>query len=135
MMKTVRYLLDTNICISFLRGNRNVADKLIAIGEGNCYLSIITVYELMFGAYYSKHEAREVPKVKLFIDRFPIVSLLDSAEVYAVEKTKLQSAGILIDEFDLLIASTALSGDFVLVTDNIKHFQRIAGLKIENWIR
>lgn len=98
-------------------------------------MSIITVYELMFGAYYSKHEAREVPKVKLFIDRFPIVSLLDSVEIYAIEKTKLQSAGILIDEFDLLIASTALSGDFVLVTDNIKHFQRIAGLKIENWIR
>lgn len=88
----------------------------------------------MFGAYYSKHE-EEIAKVKQFVERFPIVSLLDSAEEYAVVKTQLRSLGLLIDEFDLLIAATALSGDYVLVTDNVKHFQRITGLEIENWIK
>lgn len=134
-MSQNKYLLDTNICIAFLRGNRDIADKLIRLGEGSCCLSVITLYELMFGAYYSKHEEREVPKVKQFVDRFPIVSLEDAAEEYAVIKTRLRSSGIMIDEFDLMIAATALSGDYILVTDNIKHFRRITDLRLENWIR
>lgn len=129
------YLLDTNICIALLRGNRNVAQKLIDLGEGRCCLSVITLYELMFGAYYSRHEEQEVPKVKLFIERFPIIPLINAAEKYAILKTNLRSSGLLIDEFDLMIAATALAGNYILVTDNTKHFQRIAGLKIENWIK
>lgn len=134
-MKNDKYLLDTNICIALLRGNRDVAQKLINLGEGRCYLSVITVYELMFGAYFSKREEQEVPKVKLFVERFPIVPLIDAAEEYAIIKTRLRSLGILIDEFDLMIAATALTGEYVLVTDNVKHFQRIAGLRFENWIK
>lgn len=134
-MKKSKYLLDTNICIALLRGNKNVAQKLIKIGEGNCCISVITLYELMFGAYYSKREEQEVPKVKNFADRFPVISLLNSAEEYAIHKTQLRLSGIMIDEFDLLIAATALSGNYTLVTDNLKHFQRIEGLKMENWIK
>ncbi len=133
-MKNNKYLLDTNICISLLRGNRKVALKLIEIGEGNCFISVITLHELMFGTYYSKHETQEVPKVEEFVSRFPIVSLLHSAEEYAIRKTQLRATGIMIDEFDLLIAATAVSGGYILVTDNTKHFQRIKNLKIENWI-
>lgn len=134
-MKKNKYLLDTNICIALLRGNKTVARKLIEIGEGHCCLSVITLYELMFGAYYSKHEAQEIPKVKTFVGRFPVISLLDCAEEYALRKTQLRSSGIMIDEFDLMIAATALSGNYILVTDNLKHFQRIDGLKVENWIQ
>lgn len=134
-MKKSKYLLDTNVCISLLRGNRDVARKLIETGEGCCYLSVITLYELMFGAYNSGHEQREIGKVKEFVNRFLVVSLLDSAEEYALRKTQLRSAGIMIDEFDLLIAATALFGDYILVTDNVKHFQRIEGLRIENWVK
>ena len=134
-MKENKYLLDTNICIALLRGNQDVARKLISIGEGCCYLSVITLYELIFGAYYSKHETQEVPKVKQFVEHFPIVPLADAAEDYAIIKTRLRSSGILIDEFDLMIAATALSGGYIIVTDNLKHFQRIAGLKLENWIK
>lgn len=111
-----------------------MARKLVEIGEGCCYLSVITLYELMFGAYNSGHEQQEIGKVKEFVNRFPVVSLLDSAEEYALRKTRLRAAGVMIDEFDLLIAATALSGDYVLVTDNVKHFQRIEGLHIENWV-
>ena len=134
-MNQNKYLLDTNICSAFLRGNRDIADKLIALGEGNCCLSVITLYELMFGAYYSRHEEQEVPKVKLFVERFPIIPLVDAVENYAIVKTKLRSQGIMIDEFDLMIAATALSKSYILVTDNVKHFQRIAGLRLENWIK
>lgn len=130
-----KYLLDTNICIALLRGNRDIAKKIIDLGEGACHLSVITLYELMFGAYYSKREKQEVPKVKQFVERFPIVPLVDAVEEYAIIKTRLRSSGILIDEFDLMIAASALAGSYTLVTDNIKHFQRITDLKLENWIK
>lgn len=74
-------------------------------------MSVITLYELMFGAYFSKCEEREVPKVKQFVERFPVVSLIDAAE------------------------ESALAGGYTLVTDNMKHFQRITDLKLENWIK
>lgn len=134
-MKKSKYLLDTNICVSLLRGNRDVARKLIEMGEDYCFLSVITLYELMFGAYNSGHDQQEILKVKEFVNRFPIVSLLDSAEEYAFRKTRLRANGIMIDEFDLLIAATALSGNYILVTDNMKHFQRITDLRLENWIK
>ena len=130
-----KYLLDTNICIALLRGNRDIAKKIIDLGEGACHLSVITLYELIFGAYYSKREKQEVPKVKQFVERFPIVPLVDAVEEYAIIKTRLRSSGILIDEFDLMIAASALAGSYTLVTDNIKHFQRITDLKLENWIK
>ena len=134
-MKKSKYLLDPNICISLLRGNRDVARKLIGIGEDKCFLSVITLYELMFGAYNSGRSQQEILKVKEFVNRFPVVSLMDSAEEYAFRKTQLRASGIMIDEFDLLIAATALSGNYILVTDNIKHFQRITNLRLENWIK
>ncbi len=134
-MTNNKYLLDTNICIALLRGNRDIARKIIDLGEGACHLSIITLYELMFGAYYSKREEQEVPKVKQFVERFPVISLSESVEEYAIIKTRLRSSGILIDEFDLMIAASALAGGYTLVTDNIKHFQRITDLKLENWIK
>ncbi|WP_455634129.1 PIN domain-containing protein [Parabacteroides sp.] len=134
-MKKSKYLLDTNICISLLRGNRDVAQKLIGIGEDKCFLSVITLYELMFGAYNSGRSQQEILKVKEFVNRFPVVSLMGSAEEYAFRKTQLRASGIMIDEFDLLIAATALSGNYILVTDNIKHFQRITNLRLENWIK
>lgn len=74
-------------------------------------------------------------QIKQFVEHFPIVPLADAAEEYAIIKTRLRSSGILIDEFDLMIAATALSDDYILVTDNIKHFRRIPDLKLENWIK
>lgn len=135
MTKRDHYLLDTNICIALLRGNTNVAKKLKEIGEDTCYLSVITFFELLYGAYNSHYEKEEAYKVKQFAEHFPIVSLLDAAEYYAKEKVRLRTLGTPVDEFDLLIASTALAYNFILVTDNLKHFQRIDNLKLENWIR
>ena len=89
----------------------------------------------MFGAYNAGRSQQEILKVKEFVNRFSVVSWMDSAEEYAFRKTQLRASGIMIDEFDLLIAATALSGNYILVTDNIKHFQRITNLRLENWIK
>lgn len=130
----MKYLLDTNICVALLRGDKNVAKTLIGKGERNCFLSVITVLELMYGAYNSNNIEKERLCVEELLSRFPIISLDDCAVEYAKNKVKLRKDGCPIDEFDLLIASTSLHYGLILVTDNLKHFKRIAGLKIENWI-
>lgn len=89
----------------------------------------------MFGAYNSGRKSSELRKVKNFIQHFPVVSLMESVEEYASLKVSLRAKGIMIDEFDLIIASVAMAKKYVLVTDNLKHFQRIEELKIENWIK
>ncbi len=98
-------------------------------------MSEITVYELLFGAYNSGRKSSEIQKAKHFVKHFPIIPLLDSADEYASLKVALRSQGTMIDEFDLIIASAALSHKYTLVTDNLKLFQRIDKLKVENWIK
>lgn len=63
-----------------------------------------------------------------------IVPFDRSIKVFAKEKARLRKLGTPIEEFDLLIASAAIAEDLVLVTDNTRHFQRIEGLKLENWV-
>lgn len=130
----MKYLLDTNICIALLRGDRNVADILIEKGERNCYISVITLLELMYGAYNSRNVEKERHSVEELVSHFPIVALDNCSVEYASNKVKLRKAGTPVDEFDLLIASNALHYNLTLVTDNTKHFKRIDGLKLENWI-
>lgn len=130
----MKYLLDTNICIALLRGDRNVANALIEKGERDCYISVITLLELMYGAYNSKNIEKERQCVEELVSHFPIVALDNCSIEYASNKVRLRVAGTPVDEFDLLIAANALHYNLTLVTDNVKHFKRIEGLKIENWI-
>ena len=62
----------------------------------------------------------------------PIFPVLD---VFAFEKARLEKLGLRLDDFDLLIGSTAIHYDLVLVTNNVKHFERMQGLNIENWVK
>jgi tRNA(fMet)-specific endonuclease VapC len=102
--------------------------------HGHLNITIITYYEVMKGHEYVKARGRQ----KLFEEfcRLNKVIPLDqaacmmAAQVYA----ELRRRGDLIPDADILIAGIALAGDYVLVTQNVKHFQRIAGLKVESWL-
>lgn len=111
-----------------------MANTLIKIGENDCALSVITILELMYGAYNSKDVERERQCVEELISHFPIVTLDHCSIEYASNKVKLRKIGTPVDEFDLLIAATALHYNLTLVTDNLKHFRRFENLKLENWI-
>lgn len=63
-----------------------------------------------------------------------IVSFAEAINFYAQEKNRLRALGTPIEDFDLLIAASACVRDLILVTDNVKHFQNVAGLEIENWV-
>ena len=130
----MRYLLDTNTCVFFLRGKLNLNDLIKEKGRENCYISEITVVELRYGAENSDNPAKSHKAVDTFINGLSIIPIFGSIRRYAKEKVRLRKIGKpMHDEFDLLIGVTAIENKLTLVTDNQKDFERLEGIKLENW--
>jgi tRNA(fMet)-specific endonuclease VapC len=130
----IKYLLDTNICIYYLKGMFNLDIVIKNIGLDNCFISEITIAELKYGIENSEKKEENEITVKEFIDSIQILPIISCLDIYAKEKVRLKKIGMLVDDFDLLIGSTAIANNLTLVTRNIEHFNRIENLKIENWI-
>ena len=129
-----KYLLDTNICIHFLGHEHNIKEKIENVGLDNCLVSEITIAELKFGAENSKNKEKNKKTIDDFIKKFSIIPVYNSLNIYAKEKARLRKKGQPLDDFDLLIGSTAISNDFILVTRNVSDFDRMDGIEIENWV-
>lgn len=128
------YLLDTDIVIYSLKGHYAVKKNLERNLHVSLKISIVTLMELYYGAYKSQKVTSNIGKIKRIEDTIDIIALgRESAEIFAMLKADLEKAGIPLNDFDLILAACALSHDLVLVTNNVKHFQRIQGLKLENW--
>ena len=84
-----KFLLDTNICIYFLKGKFNLISKIEKIGLVNCFISEITVAELKYGAEKSEQIVENKKKVELLLNKFTVIPIYTSLDVYAKEKTKL----------------------------------------------
>jgi len=128
------YLIDTNICIHFFRGEFNLFEKFEEAGIENCAISEITLAELVFGAENSTNPKKNYQLIEDLADQMMILPILNAIYVYGKEKARLRSSGTMISDFDLLIGCTALEKNLTMVTENVKEFERISGLKIENWI-
>lgn len=129
-----QYLLDTNICIFFLRGMYGIPDRLAKIGRKNCHISEITVGELLYGAACSANQKKHLKQINELISLLNIEPIYTVLPVYAEVKACLRKQGALIDDFDLLIGATALRHNMTLITDNVKHLSRIPDVSIENWV-
>jgi len=130
-----KYLLDTNICVFFLRGKSSIAEQIIDRGIDNCFISEITVAELLYGVEcdnYNSNENRR--KLNEFIDILKVIPITNVLLEYAQQKAILRKNGTLIDDMDLFIGSTAIVNNLVLVTDNVKHLSRLSNIKTENWL-
>lgn len=128
-----KYLLDTNICIYFIKGLYTLDKKIESVRPENCFISEITVTELKFGVENSKHPNENRIVLTDFLEGIKIIPIFNSLDHYAKEKVRLKKAGKTIDDFDLLIGSTAVTNNLTVVTNNRKHFDRIKDIKIENW--
>lgn len=132
----MQYLLDTSICIFFLRGKLNLDEIIKLKGKENCFVSEITVFELRFGAENSANPSKSHKAVDLFVGGIAIIPIYGAVKKYAKEKVRLRKLGKpMNDEFDLLIGVTAIENKLILVTDNEKDFENLEGIKIENWFR
>ena len=130
---TAVFMLDTDLVSYWLRGVGHVKQKLLRHRRSEISISAITLAELRFGA-----NRRNSAKLHALIDNFiGDVAVLpfddECAERYANLANDLARRGSPIGEFDTLIAAQALAFDLTLVTNNVQHFRRVRGLKLENW--
>jgi tRNA(fMet)-specific endonuclease VapC len=128
-----QYLLDTNICIYYIKGSYNLKEKFQQIGPENCFISEITLAELKYGVANSQREQKNQQALNDFLSGIQVIPIFKALDTYASEKTRLRQEGNLIDDFDLLIGSTAVTFDMIMITNNTKHFSRITGIQLEDW--
>ena len=130
----MQYLLDTSICVFFLRGKLNLDKIFREKGRENCFISEIKVVELCYGAENSNNLAQSHEAVDAFVNGLTVIPIFGAISLYAKEKVRLKNIGKpMHDEFDLLIGITAIENKLTLVTDNVKDFERLNGITIENW--
>ena len=133
-MIMMRYLLDTNICVFYLRGKLNFDQFVGEEWRDYCCISEITVLELRYGAENSNNPIKHHYAVDMFLFGVSILPISTAIDTYAKEKVRLRKIGMpLHDEFDLIIGATAIANNLTLITDNIKHFKNFDGIKIDNW--
>jgi len=129
------YLLDTNICVYLI--NKQPKQVLRQLQKRDIFevgISSITLCELELGIYKSTKPLRNRRALYEFLSPLKIHSFNDSAaQAYGKIRWDLAQRGQTIGGLDTLIAAHALSGGWVLVTNNEKEFRRVSGLKIENW--
>lgn len=128
------FLLDTNVCVDVLKGHPRVCAQLEAISPADCAISSVTVFELAMGVRLCRHPERERKKLAKL---FAVIAVLPfdatAAEEAARVRHELESAGLKIGPYDLLIAGQALSGRLTLVSNNTREFARIVGLRLNDW--
>jgi tRNA(fMet)-specific endonuclease VapC len=130
------YLLDTNILSALIdQPDGAVAQRAERAGSRNVFTSIVVAGEIRFGAERKK-SARLTERVEQLLERIQVAPLNPPADrAYGSIRATLEQAGTPIGANDTLIAAHALATDSILVTDNVREFSRVPGLKIENWLR
>ena len=128
------YLIDTDIIIFALRGDKTVLAKFEENKNIPISISLITYAELVFDAKRSQNERTNILKVNRIREIYPVEELnIGIMEIFADIKAKMYSKAIRIEDMDLFIAATAIYNDLTLVTNNTKHFKNIPLLELENW--
>lgn len=132
------YLFDTDTITNIMKPfpSTSLLQKLTTIPREAQYISTITLYEIVYGAYKSKRKNFHIKKLEELL--LPAVQILgfDSKAAYVCGslKAELESKGIPLALADLQIAAIAIVNGLILVSGNIKHFRRIPRLKVENWL-
>jgi tRNA(fMet)-specific endonuclease VapC len=129
------FLLDTNVCIVYLNGKSPaVRERMNAEDARNLFVSSISRAELFYGAAKSIAPELTLQKQREFLERFKSISFDDSAAAaYGPIRASLARQGVPIGAHDLLISAIAISNNLTLISHNLREFQRISDLRVENW--
>jgi tRNA(fMet)-specific endonuclease VapC len=128
------YLLDTNICIHYFKGQFGLSKKIEKIGFENFAISEITLAELYYGAEKSQYKEQNLKVIEDFVDKITIIPILNSIRIYGKEKARLKTKGKIISDLDLFIGATSIVNEMIMVTRNTREFERFEGIRLENWI-
>lgn len=131
----LKYLLDTNIAIYVIKRRPPAVVDIFNRYAGQIAVSSITVAELCYGVEKSAYPARNEKTLQDFLSRLIVLPYTEKAAVHFGNiRALLSKSGQLIGENDLHIAAHARSESLVLVTNNLREFSRVEGLRLENWI-
>jgi tRNA(fMet)-specific endonuclease VapC len=132
----IRYLLDTNICIYLIKKHPpEVLAKFQQIQLKQLHIPSIAVFELYYGIEKNNSHQRNLSALEKFLEPLTIVDFtLEAAKKAAKAQSYLEKQGTPIGVYDLQIAAIALSHNMTLLTNNTREFERVKGLKLENWI-
>ena len=132
----MRYLLDTNTCIYIIkRSPPDVFDRFKILHVGDVGVSAITYCELQCGVANSSRPDENHLALTEFLSPLEVRDFPSAAAIaFGKIRAHLQRSGTPIGNYDLLIAAHALYEGFILITNNTKEFDRVPGLKVENWI-
>ena len=132
----IEYLLDTNILSYFIRGRHADLNARLtqSIERDNACMSVMVRAEMRFGQNGMPVNDKRRQAIDLLLDQIPALPwTAAAADAYGLLKVQLQSTGRPIGELDTQIAAHALAEGLILVTHNTRHFDRIAGLQLEDW--
>jgi predicted nucleic acid-binding protein len=128
-------VLDTDTCVAILRGNQEVLERREASGD-EVVTTWVTAAELHYGAAKSVAREKNLALVKSFLGTLPVLGLDDtSAQIFGEAKALLERKGQRLADADLIIGAIAAAKQATVVTGNLRHYQRIPGVTVEDWIR
>ncbi len=130
----LKYMLDTNIVIYTMKNRPEQVRERFKQYTGKLCISSVTLGELVFGAEHSQHAERNLADIEAMIARLEVLSF-DNKAAYHFGRIRaaLYSIGKPIGPYDMMIAGHARSAGLILVTNNIREFERVSGLEFENW--
>ena len=131
-----RYLLDTNICIYIHRQKpEEVLTRFQKLKPGDAAISVITWGELLYGAEKSQQRKKALQLLEEFKAFVPVLPMPENAgKTYGAIRASLESKGKPVGNNDLWIAAHAKAAALTIVTNNEREFQRVPGLKVQNWV-
>lgn len=133
---SIVFLIDTDIIIYSLKGVPEVVARFGHHAASPKALSVISYGELVYGAANSDRKTENMARIVRIRELFPVVDATTGVmEIFGNVKAELRRSGKTVDDFDLIIAATALSLNYALVTNNEKHFKSVPGLNLVNWTK
>lgn len=131
----LRYMLDTDICIYVLKNHPPQVKNRFDEHVGHLCISSVTLAELIYGAEKSAKPAHNLSVVENFIARLEVLAFDNKAAAhYGQIRATLEKAGTIIGPYDLMIAAHARNEGLCVVTNNGREFERVEGLRVENWV-
>lgn len=130
------YLLDTDALIYSLKGESTVLDNFKKYAAEPKAISVITYGELVFSAQCSQKVTENLAKVYRLKEIFPLIDVTPAImDIFGALKADIRRNASPIDDFDLLIGSTAITIGYCVVTNNERHYSKIPGLTVVNWMK
>ena len=131
----IKYMLDTNICIFTIKNKPQMVREAFNRHHGQLCISAVTLMELIYGAEKSAAPERNLAVIEGFAARLEVLPFDKEAAAHnGMIRSELAKAGKPIGPYDQMIAGHARSRGFIVVTNNLRVFERVSGLRVEDWV-